>query len=717
MSTGLPCNELSSNTRNHIDLYDKDLVQILEHCQFLEPGNAVAPSCSNVNWEMDFLHDHGPDPVLQYINQMLLEENLEDELGMFQDPLALESTEKSFYDALGNDSSSPPPNDEPLICNQQNAEVPDSSSQSSSELSPWTSDLENYDSSAGRDHVTATSCLSLQTYLTSQSDSAGGFCDSIPSAQTDAFASAKPDSTIQSIFSDSDSMVLFRRGMEEGNKFLPAVSQLFSDSAKYKLPTKPTGLVVNIERNGTGEFHSGRKHRHSDDDHEFNYLRSSKQCATVSSVQEDELSDKFDRVLLNHVPPENLTVPNTSHEAQHASKNELIVDKKTRGRKARIGSDAPDLSALLMSCAQSVAANDRTTANEQLKLIKKYASPTGDPDQRLAVLFGDGLEARLAGTGRERYIALTSKKISAAEELKSYKVFHISPFKAIPVIFGNQMILERASKATTLHIIDFGIAYGFHWPSLIQHLSHRPGGPPKLRITGIEIPQSGFRPTERVEETGRRLDRYCTRFNVPFEYQAIATRSWETISVEELKVTRGELLVVNCQFRLKDLLDETVAEEESAKDAVLHLIRNLHPDIFMTTDVNGLHGSPFFLTRFREAYLFFSALFDAVDCNLPRNDEQRIKFEQNFFGPEIMNLVACEGRDRVVRPESYKQWKVRCIRAGFKLLPLREDLMKELRNRVKTNYHKDYVLDEDRGWMLQGWKGKIITASSCWVPA
>ncbi|CAI9108121.1 OLC1v1007648C1 [Oldenlandia corymbosa var. corymbosa] len=710
MPTGLPCNELSSNPKNHCDLYDKDLVQMLEHSQFLEPGNGVAPSCSNMNWEMEFLHDHGSDPVLQYINQMLLEENLEDELGMFQDPLALESTEKSFYDALGSDSFSPPPNDEPLICNQQKAEVPDSSSQSSSELSPWTSDLQYDDSSAGRDVVSA-------TYLNSQSDSVGGFCDRILSAQTDAFDFAKPDSTIQSIFTDSDSMVLFRRGMEEGNKFLPAVSQLFNDSAKYKLPTKPTGVVANIETNGTADFHSGRKHRHSDDDRDLNYLRSSKQCATVSSVQEEELLDKFDRVLLNHVPPEDLTVPNTSHVAQRESKNELIVDKRTRGRKARIGSDAPDLSALLMSCAQSVASNDRTTANEQLKLIKKYASPTGDPDQRLAVLFGNGLEARLAGTGREQYIALTSKKISAAEELKSYKVFHVSPFKAIPVIFGNQLILERASKATTLHIIDFGIAYGFQWPSLIQHLSHRPGGPPKLRITGIEIPQSGFRPTEGVEETGRRLDRYCTRFNVPFEYQAIATRSWETIRVEELKVTRGEVLVVNCQFRFKSLLDETVAEEESPRDAVLHLIRNLHPDIFITNHANGLHGSPFFLTRFREAYLFFSSLFDAVDCNLPRDDEQRVKFEQNFFGPEIMNLVACEGHDRVVRPETYKQWQVRCIRDGFKLLPLREDLMKELRNRVKTKYHKDFVLDEDRGWMLQGWKGKIITASSCWVPA
>ncbi|KAK1353860.1 hypothetical protein POM88_052225 [Heracleum sosnowskyi] len=60
------------------------------------------------------------------------------------------------------------------------------------------------------------------------------------------------------------------------------------------------------------------------------------------------------------------------------------------------------------------------------------------------------------------------------------------------------MILDKASNAATLHIIDFGIQYGFQWPVLIQCLSMRPGGPPKLRITGIELPQSGFRQASRT---------------------------------------------------------------------------------------------------------------------------------------------------------------------------------------------------------------------------
>ena len=70
--------------------------------------------------------------------------------------------------------------------------------------------------------------------------------------------------------------------------------------------------------------------------------------------------------------------------------------------------------------------------------------------------------------------------------------------------------MNFVENETRLHIDDFGILYGFQWPSLIQQLSARPGGPPKLRITGIDLAEPGFRPAQRVEETRRRLDFQCS---------------------------------------------------------------------------------------------------------------------------------------------------------------------------------------------------------------
>lgn len=82
-------------------------------------------------------------------------------------------------------------------------------------------------------------------------------------------------------------------------------------------------------------------------------------------------------------------------------------------------------------------------------------------------------------------------KFSAKPNLKAYQIYlSVCPFKKFSYFFSIKMILKVAEKAKTLHVIDFGIIYGFIWPILIQLLSTRPGGPPKLRITGIDLPQN-----------------------------------------------------------------------------------------------------------------------------------------------------------------------------------------------------------------------------------
>ncbi|KAK4776456.1 hypothetical protein SAY86_005144 [Trapa natans] len=116
----------------------------------------------------------------------------------------------------------------------------------------------------------------------------------------------------------------------------------------------------------------------------------------------------------------------------------------------------------------------------------------------LAHYFPDGLEARLAGSGTEVYKAVMNNPPNAVDVLKAYHLYlTVCPFKKI----SNKIIMKVAENAERLHIMDSGILYGFQWPCLIQRLSSRPGGAPRLRITGIDHPQPGFRPTERVEET------------------------------------------------------------------------------------------------------------------------------------------------------------------------------------------------------------------------
>nr|GLL30979.1 scarecrow-like protein 14 [Ipomoea trifida] len=670
---------------------------------------------------LDYPDDHDSDTVLKYLNQILLEENIDENPSMFYDPIALKAAENSFYEALKE--KPPSPHQAPLFVNS-NARSPDSILPSSGGYSTSSSSIGScnadpqwiVDPGESKSSVTSYSPeFSFQSSSQANSYRLNGSLNSFSSAmnaQTDSFVNAN---LVPNIFSDTESILQFKRGMEEASRFLPTGNQLVIDLDKYSLPPKTDELsgdaVIKIEKDEkdrSANSSRGKKHHHPDDSGLEEEERSSKHSAVYE--EEVELSEVFDRVLLctdNYGC--NVNVEGKQQNGASGGKGRT---KKQGGNRETV-----DLRSLLSSCAQSIAAADYRTANDQLKKIRQHSSPSGDPNQRLASVFANGLEARLAGTGTQLYAALAPKTITASEKLKAYHTYlSFCPFKRIAIFFANKMIYDVASKGSTLHVIDFGIFYGFQWPILIQHLSQRPGGPPKLRVTGIELPHPGFRPAEKVEQTGRRLANYCERFGVQFEYNAIASQNWETIKIDDLKLASGDVVAVNCLFRFKNLLDET-AVADSPRDAVLSLIRKINPNIYVQAVISGSYSSPFFVTRFREALFFYSAVFDMFDATLSRDDHQRLDFEQEFIGREIMNVVACEGMERLERPETYKQWQVRNMRAGFKPLPVKPELVKKLRGKVKAGYHKDFVFDEDGHWILQGWKGRIMCGSSCWVPA
>ncbi|XP_058211614.1 scarecrow-like protein 33 [Rhododendron vialii] len=672
------------------------------------------------------------EDVLKYINSILMEENIEQRPSMFHDPLALQATEKSLYNVIGERyPASPIPH---YLYSNQNFESRDEYTFSSSidqSSSSNTSGGNSIDSQWICDP--GESKTSVQSYplgypfqsgLETTSLLSFGSMKSFGDNANGPFNPSVGSNLVSSIYSDTQSILQFNRGVEEGSKFLHGSNQLCIDLENYESHLQPkegegaSGVVVKVEKDvmaSPPNSSRGRKNHHREDT-SLEEERDNKQFA-VYVEEEAELSEMFDEVLLfKNVKGESKWC---DEEAQSEATKNLKQNGKPRAKKQGNNMEVVDLPTLLISCAQSVAADDCRTANEQLKRIRQHSTPFGDGSQRLAHIFANGLDARLAGTGSQIYQSLVSKRISAAEKLKAYQVYlKASPFKKVMILFTVKTIAHLAMKSTKkkLHIIDFGIQYGFQWPILIQFLSNLPGGVPELRITGIEFPRPGFRPAEFVEETGRRLAKYCERFNVPFQYHGIAAQKWETIKIGDLNISSDELVAVNCLFRLEHLLDETVVVD-SPRDAVLKLIRKMNPDIFVHSVVNGSYSSPFFVTRFREALFHYSSLFDMFDTNLDREDEGRMNFEQEFYGREVMNIIACEGLQRFERPETYKQWQVRNMRAGFRMRPLEQELMKKLRGIVKAGYHKDFVIDENGQWMLLGWKGRIVCASSCWIPA
>ncbi|KAL1542193.1 scarecrow-like protein 14 [Salvia divinorum] len=660
------------------------------------------------------------DAVLKYINHILLEEDLEEE--MFQESAALQAAEKSFYKVIGEQY--PAATDYQYGSNfNKIIENPDKNlfgvndltgSDDSGTLHPdWNSDS---DCSGGLDIYHDTSKRN------SQSTSQSSYASSSSSGTQGAIDSPVNTLRIPDIFGDSQSAMQFKKGVEEASKFLPIGTNLVAGLGYDGLLPKEgsANLSVKVDSKiGNDEVVDvlRRKRNPHYENIGLEEERSNKQSAVFAEPTVS--SDMFDRVLLYAGKSDTdlrEALNEITRNEQQSGQSKGSSGGKSGGKKKQGKRNVVDMRTLLTLCAQAVAADDRRTTNELLKQIRQHATPSGDGMQRLAHYFADGLEARMAGSGTQIYTTLLRRPISAANVLKSYHTYLATcPFRNIINFFANKTIMNVSEKAMKLHIIDFGILFGFQWPSFMQKLSMRPGGPPKLRITGVDFPCPGFRPFIRVEETGKRLASYAKTFGVPFEFHAIAQK-WETIKLENLNIQKDEMVAVSSHFKFSYLLDETVVVN-SPRDMVLNLIRKTNPAVFVLGIKNGAHNAPFFISRFRELLFYYSSIFDMLDAIIPRGIHERMLLEEILFGRDAKNAIACEGAERIERPETYKQWQVRLTRAGFEQLPLDAEITTMARYRVESCYHKDFVVDEDSQWLLQGWKGRILYASASWRPA
>ena len=106
-------------------------------------------------------------------------------------------------------------------------------------------------------------------------------------------------------------------------------------------------------------------------------------------------------------------------------------------------------------------------------------------------------------------------------------------------------------------------------------------------------------------------------------------------------------------------------------------------------------------------------MFESIDVSLPRDRKERINVEQHCLARDIVNVIACEGKQRVERHELLGKWKSRLTMAGFKQFPLSPYVNSVIRGLLKS-YSEHYKLEEIDGAMLLGWKDRNLISASAW---
>ncbi|KAL5548213.1 hypothetical protein UlMin_003444 [Ulmus minor] len=359
---------------------------------------------------------------------------------------------------------------------------------------------------------------------------------------------------------------------------------------------------------------------------------------------------------------------------------------------------------LLIACAKALNDNNYDLFDKLIEKARGTVSICGEPIQRLG--------AYMVSSGTNIYRALKCRE-PESKDLLSYMqiLYEICPYLKFGYMAANGAIAEACKNEDRIHIIDFQIAQGTQWMTLLQALAARPSGAPHVRITGIDDPVNQYARGDGLAAVGRRLADISQNFNIPVEFNPVPVFAPD-ITLEMLDVRPGEALAVNFPLQLHHTPDESV-DVNNPRDGLLRMVKSLSPKVVTLVEQESNTNTTPFFHRFVETLDYYLAMFESIDVTLPRNSKHRINVEQHCLARDIVNVIACEGKERVERHELFGKWKSRLTMAGFKQYPLSSYVNSVIRSLLKC-YSEHYNLVEKDGAMLLGWKERSLISASAW---
>jgi hypothetical protein len=371
-----------------------------------------------------------------------------------------------------------------------------------------------------------------------------------------------------------------------------------------------------------------------------------------------------------------------------------------------------DLKQILIFCAQAVSDSDLLVAQSLMDELRQMVSVTGEPIQRLGAYMLEGLVARLASSGSNICKALRCKEPASVELLSYMRIlFEVCPYFKFGYMSANGAIAEAMKDENRVHIIDFQIAQGSQWDTLIKAFAARPGGPPHIRITGIDDSMSAYARGGGLNIVGKRLSNLAKKNKVPFEFHAAAMSGCD-VQLQDLGVRPGEPLAVNFAFMLHHMADESVSTQNH-RDRLLRRIKSLSPKVVTLVEQESNTNTAAFYPRFCETLNYYTAMFESIDVTLPRDHKDRINVEQHCLAREVVNIIACEGPERVERHELLGKWRLQFKMAGFTPYPL-SPLVNGTIKSLLENYCDKYRLEERDGALYLGWGNRYLVTSCAW---
>jgi hypothetical protein len=365
-----------------------------------------------------------------------------------------------------------------------------------------------------------------------------------------------------------------------------------------------------------------------------------------------------------------------------------------------------DIKPLLRDCAAALSENKMDDFDKLIEKASGVVFDTGGPIHRLGAYVVQGLIARKLGTGTAIYYGLDSIMVPKSKKILNDICLCIEyGHLAACVVIAEAMLTEER-----IHIIDFQIGMVKQWMHCLRWVASwfaaRNRDAPHVRITGIDIPEN-----EGLEEVARQFAAISVQCKIPIEFEGVRVHG-QAVTLNMLNVRAGESLFVNFPMMLRCLPDESV-DVNNPRDQLLRMVKSLSPKLVtLVEEQSGTNGFTDFLNRFDHTLGYYLALFESIHVRRPRNGRDRLDAEKHCLGRDIVNIIACEGKDRVVRQEMHFEWKSRFTSAGFRQYPLRK-FRSEIERRLRS-YSPHFNVSQMDETLLLGWKRRNLISASAW---
>ncbi|KAI3784943.1 hypothetical protein L1987_44051 [Smallanthus sonchifolius] len=321
-----------------------------------------------------------------------------------------------------------------------------------------------------------------------------------------------------------------------------------------------------------------------------------------------------------------------------------------------------------MTCANHVSSGNIHRADTCLYRISQMASITGDSIQRLAARFAVALANRII----RRWPGSTNLGWAREAHSMFSKSFTYMTFSYVLL---TQTLVQAMSWDRVIHIIDMGLGDPQLWAQLLIKISHGPMGPPEVKITCVSDNK------KLLNDLGTILVKEAKSLDMSFQFNPLnVTLSGLTqdmldirpsealafVSILNLHLLLAEDEHVDTRFKVNENKDPVKKNKKISE--FLRMLRAMSPKLVLLVEQESDHNLTGLVDRVVEGLHYYSAVFDSIDTTFivgKISSEDRIKLE-DMVGKEILNVVACEGLERVERHEMIARWAVRFSRARFK---------------------------------------------------